>query len=125
MDPQSETAAPLILLAEDDVPVREAMSFALRIDGFAIEVHANGEALLTTGRLEEAACLVIDYRLPGITGLETLREIRSRGHACPAIVITTQPKPDLRAAARRLKAAILEKPLLGGELPAKIRELLG
>lgn len=121
---ETETAAPLIVLVEDDASVREALTFALRIEGFQVEVHDTAESLLVGGNLGGAACLVLDHHLPGISGAEALGELRWRGHACPAILITTQPKPDVRAAAERLKARILEKPLLGGELPAMIRQLL-
>ena len=125
MDPGHDRAAPLILLVEDDASVREALTFALRIEGFEIEVHESAESLLAGGNLAEAACLVLDHHLPGITGAEALSEARWRGLSCPAILITTQPKPDVRAAAERLGAHIMEKPLLGGELPALIRQILG
>lgn len=124
MDPEASSAAPLILLVEDDVSVREALTFALRIEGFDVEVHETGESLLVDGNLAAAACLVLDHHLPGISGAEALGEARWRAISCPAILITTQPKPDVRAAAERLKAHILEKPLLGGELPALIRRIL-
>ncbi|HEY3948774.1 response regulator [Phenylobacterium sp.] len=125
MDPELDTAAPLILLVEDDASVRQALTFALRIEGFAVEVHETAESMLERGSLDVAACVVIDHHLPGVSGIEALSEARWRGHACPAILITTQPKPEVRTAAARLKAQILEKPLLGGELPALIRQILG
>jgi two-component system, LuxR family, response regulator FixJ len=118
-------AGPLIVLVEDDVSVRKALSFALRIEGFRIEVHDSAEALLQAAELPDAACLVLDQNLPGALGAEALVELRRRGLACPAILITTQPKPEVRIAVERLGAHILEKPLLGGELPAAIRALLG
>lgn len=124
MTPDLDTAAPLILLIEDDATLREALTFALRIEGFEVEEYDRGEALLDRGALPPAACVVLDHHLPGITGIEALGEARRRGLNCPAILITTQPKPDVRFAAARLDAKILEKPLLGGELPAVIRQML-
>ena len=117
-------AAPLIVLVEDDVSVREALLFALRIEGFEIEVHDSAESLLVHGNLPAAACLVLDHNLPGISGIEALSEARWRGCHCPAILITTQPKPEVRSAIERLQGHLLEKPLLGGELPTLIREIL-
>lgn len=126
MDPKNEPQpAPLIVLIEDDASVREALTFALRIEGFLVEVHENADELLQSAQAPKAACLVLDHHLPGASGAEALAVLRHRGLECPAILITTQPKADVRIAAARLKARILEKPLLGGELPAAIREMLG
>jgi FixJ family two-component response regulator len=132
MDPPQNTvrdetakAGPLILLVEDDASVRQALTFALQIEGYRIEVHESAQALLDAAEPPSAACLVLDQNLPGTPGIDALAVLRGRGMTCPAILITTQPKPEVRAAARRLGARIVEKPLLGGELPQAIRELLG
>lgn len=132
MDPPHETgkdvaakAQPLIVIVEDDASVRQALTFALQIEGYRIEVHESAEALLAAGAPLAIACLVLDQNLPGPLGIDALEVLRGRGLACPAILITTQPKPEVRAAAERLGARIVEKPLLGGELPLAIRELLG
>jgi two-component system response regulator FixJ len=127
MDPQDDQtpkAAPLIVLVEDDVSVRQALTFALRIEGFGVEVHESAEALLQAADPPAAACLVLDQNLPGTQGADALAALRRRGLTCPAILITTQPKAEVRIAAVRLGARILEKPLLGGDLPAAIREML-
>jgi FixJ family two-component response regulator len=127
MNPHDETAkaAPLIVLVEDDASVRQALTFALRIEGYRIEVHETAETLLDAAKPPQAACLVFDHNLPGTLGVDALEVLRQRGLTCPAILITTQPKPEVRVAAERLGARIVEKPLLGGELPLAIRELLG
>jgi two-component system response regulator FixJ len=126
MDPESDTplSAPLILLVEDDGSVRKALTFALRIEGYRIEVHESAETLLRQDILPAADCLVFDLNLPGASGLEALRALRARGLACPALLITTQPKPLVRETAAELGVHILEKPLLGDALPAAIRDLL-
>lgn len=126
MNPQDETAkaGPLILLVEDDASVRDALTFALQIEGYRTQVHESAQALLEATEAPAAACLVLDQNLPGTPGVEALEVLRGRGLACPAILITTQPKPEVRAAADRLGARVVEKPLLGGELPRAIRELL-
>ncbi|HZZ69068.1 MAG TPA: response regulator [Phenylobacterium sp.] len=124
LETRTPTPAPLILLIEDDASVREALTFALTIDGFRVEVHESAERLLEQADLPAPACLVLDHHLPGTPGADALARFRELGLACPAILITTQPKPEVRAAAARLGARILEKPLLGGELPAAIREML-
>lgn len=126
MNPERETltAAPLILLVEDDGSVRKALTFALRIEGYRLEVHESAETLLLQDILPAADCLVFDLNLPGASGLEALGALRARGLVCPALLITTQPKPLVREAAAELGVRILEKPLLGDVLPAAIRDLL-
>jgi two-component system response regulator FixJ len=126
MHSEDNTAAPapLILLVEDDGSVRKALTFALRIEGYRLEVHESAETLLQQETLPAAACLVLDLNLPGASGLEALRVLRARGLNCPALLITTQPKPPIRAEAAELGVTILEKPLLGDVLPAALRELL-
>ena len=59
-----------------------------------------------------------------MSGMDALARAREQGLDCPAILITTQPKADVRATAQQFGARILEKPLLGGDLPAVIREML-
>lgn len=126
MNPESDTAssAPLILLVEDDSSVRDALTFVLQIEGYRLAVYASAEPLLQQEPLPPAACLVLDLNLPGMSGLTALSELRARGLDSPAIVITTQPKPATREAAAALGVRILEKPLMGGVLPAAIRELI-
>jgi two-component system, LuxR family, response regulator FixJ len=126
MHPENDTPrpAPLILLVEDDGSVRKALTFALRIEGYRLEVHESAESLLRQESLPVAACMVLDLNLPGASGLECLRVLRARGLDCPTLLITTQPKPPIRAEAAELGVTILEKPLLGDILPAAIRDLL-
>lgn len=125
MDPERASPTPLILLVEDDPFVREALTFALTIEGFEVEVHEAAETALERSDPRPPACLVFDYLLPGATGLDALEALRGHGLSCPAILITTQPKAAMRQRAEDLRAEILEKPLLGGELPAAIRRLIG
>lgn len=115
---------PLVLLVEDDASLRRALTFSLELEGYRVEVCDSGEALLRRPAPLRPACLVVDQRLPGVTGIEALAVMRRRRVALPAIVITTQPTPDLKAAAESLGVRIVEKPLLGGELLAAIREML-
>ena len=71
---------------------------------------------------DAAACVVSDLKLPGMSGLELLSELRARGAGSPVILITAHDSPALRAEAARLgAAAYLAKPFLGSELLTAIR----
>lgn len=115
---------PLVFVVDDDLAVRRALEFALDLEGFAVETYESGEALLLREPPTEPACLVLDERLPGITGLGTLTQLRQREVHTPAILITTHPGPALRDAAAKAGVPILEKPVLADTLVGAINAAL-
>jgi FixJ family two-component response regulator len=115
---------PVIYVVDDDAAVRRALEFALDLAGFAVETYESGEALLLGIRPRAPGCLVLDERLPGVTGIETLRQLRARKVDLPAILVTSHPKAAFREAAAKAGAPILEKPLEGETLIAAINQLL-
>jgi len=119
-----QTPKPLVVLVEDDTVLRNALAFSLKIEGYRVEICESGEALLQMPRPLGPTCLVVDQRLSGVTGIVALRVLRGRGVALPAILITTQPGPLLRALAGEFGVRIVEKPLLDAELFAAIAEEL-
>jgi FixJ family two-component response regulator len=115
---------PLVVIVEDDAALRGSLKFSLELDGFQVETCETGEDLLARELPPDGACLVIDQRLPGITGLEALRRLRERDIGLPALLITSHPQPALRAAADAAGVPIIEKPLLGDVLLGSIRAAL-
>jgi FixJ family two-component response regulator len=116
-------AAPTVVLVDDDDALLRALRFSLEIEGYRVETCHTGEQLVAL-ELPTEACLVIDYRLSGLDGLQALDDLRSRGVTLPAILITSYASPALQARAKRAQAVVIEKPLLGDALIARIRELL-
>ena len=112
-----------VLLVEDDVALGAALRFALEIEGFAVELLDAAEPLLERAFPAGRTCLVTDQNLPGVSGVETIEILRSRGVEAPAILMTTQVSPALRARAARAGAAVVEKPILGRRLIDAIRAL--
>ena len=103
---------PVIFVVDDDDGVRGAIMEALESDGRAVAGFASGEAFLAAFRPAEAACLLIDAALPGMSGIELLEQLSTAGHAIPAIVITGQS--DVPMAIRAMKAGasdFIEKPV--------------
>jgi FixJ family two-component response regulator len=115
---------PLVLVVDDDAAVRSSLAFSLELQGFDVATCESGEALLVRELPDGDACLVLDERLPGISGMEALRQLRQRHVTLPAILITSHPKPDLRAAAAAAGVPIVEKPLIGDALMTSIRRAL-
>lgn len=110
-----------IVLVDDDDALRAALQFALEIEGYGVESCRTGEQLLALD-LPAGGCLVIDEKLEGVDGLESLEELRRRGVTLPAIMITSYAGPRLRSRARRAGASVVEKPLLCDALVAQIRK---
>ncbi|MET0273139.1 MAG: response regulator [Phenylobacterium sp.] len=113
-----------VVLVDDDDGLREALEFWLEIEGFAVRSCASGEALLDLELPEGRVCLVLDYHLGGVNGVEALEVLRARGVRYPAILITTAASPAVRARANRSAAAVIEKPLLGDALLRAIRKAI-
>jgi FixJ family two-component response regulator len=110
-----------VLVIDDDSDVLASLKFALEIDGFAVEVFRSAEDVLARPMPEEAACLVVDYWLPGLDGLDLVSALRVKGVDAPAFLITTDPPPHIRHRAEEAGVAIVEKPLLGNTLAELIR----
>ena len=117
-------AKPSIILVDDDAALRTALKFSLELDGFEVKAFDSGEALLKGALPRQGGCLVLDQNLPGLSGLEALSILRSRGNRLPALLITSHPGPGLRASAQSALAMIVEKPLLGDALVGCIQNLL-
>lgn len=113
-----------VVLVDDDAALRQALKFSLEIEGFDVDIRETGEELVAQTLPAGEACLVVDYKLGGISGLDALESLRARGVALPAILITSNPTPNTRARAQHAGATIVEKPLLGDLLIAKIRAAL-
>lgn len=115
---------PVVLLVEDDSAVRNSLKFSLEIEGFSVRAYKNGTELLGETPYPGARCLIIDYRLPGLNGLELLAELRRREVVVPAILVTTNPSPSLRARATAAGVMVIEKPLLNEALVQGIHTAL-
>ena len=118
------TSAPLLLLVDDDPAVLASLTFSLELEGFEVAAFDNGETLVAQANLANPACLVIDYRLPGIDGLSLLSALRERGETCPAVIITSNPTRSIRQRTTDAGAVLIEKPLLNDGLSVAIRRLI-
>lgn len=119
------TTAPLLLLIDDDPAVLASLKFSLELEGFDVETFDSGEEVVAQAELADPACLVIDYRLPGIDGLSLLRTLRERGETCPAVIITSNPTRSVRQRTIDAGAVLVEKPLLNDCLTVAIHQLIG
>jgi len=122
-EPAGSSDAPLIFVVDDDSNVREGLRSLLEQDGWTVADYASCEAFLEDYRPGTGACLLIDAYLPGMSGLELLRQLA--GHRLPAIMITGSS--DVAIAVQAMKAGasdFIEKPVGRGELLASIKRAI-
>lgn len=118
------TPSRTILLVDDDPALCEAIAFALETEDYSVRAYGSGEAALGETTPPQCDCVIIDYRLPGMDGLELLAQLRARGLRCPAIIITSNPSERLRRRAEDANACLVEKPLLCDSLVDAIEALV-
>jgi two-component system response regulator FixJ len=113
----------VVLVVDDDAAVRGALKFALEVEGFRVRLYPGSEALLADENLPVRGCLVIDYRMPDIDGLELVERLKGRGVTLPIFLISGRMTRDLKDRALRLGVLkVFEKPLT--DLIANVRHLL-
>lgn len=114
-----------IILVEDDDNVRRSTTMMLRARGFQIDTFRSAtEFLLMDGR-HGGDCLLIDYKMPRIDGLELMRRLRAIDDQTPAIMITGYYSDSLQARAISVGyTSIIEKPTSPAALIDLIRETI-
>jgi two-component system, LuxR family, response regulator FixJ len=116
---------PVIYVVDDDAAVRESIVALIGIRGVHTQAFNSAEDFLNKADLSAAGCLVLDVRMPGMSGLELLSHLRSRGSQLPVIVVTAHA--DVPTAVRAMKQGaetFLEKPCSEDELWTAIDEVL-
>jgi FixJ family two-component response regulator len=106
-------ATPLISVVDDDHSVRESLARLIRSVGFGVQVFGSAEEFLSASHGRQADCLILDIRMPGMSGLELQRQLSASHCGLPVIFITAHGS-DEQARARALGAgavAYLLKPL--------------
>jgi FixJ family two-component response regulator len=107
----------LVVGVDDDVRIRESIARLAKSAGYAALMFPSAEAVLASGTLEEAGCLISDVRMPGMDGLELQRRVRIENPRLPVILISAHVDEQVRECALREGAvAFLFKPFDGEEL---------
>jgi two-component system response regulator FixJ len=117
--------ASTVVIVDDDEALLEALTFGLELEGFEVQSHRSAATVLAETLLKTNCCLVIDYKMPGLNGLDLLSRLRRQAVELPAIIITSHANSDILARCRALGAAVVEKPLLTDGLLIAIRNVLG
>jgi FixJ family two-component response regulator len=99
-------AAPAVYVVEDDVSVRESLGNLMRSVGLNVELFGSAAEFLDHPRGATPGCLVLDVRLPGLSGLDLQKEMTARGDRTPIIFITGHA--DVPMSVRAMKGGAVE-----------------
>ena len=108
----------LISVVDDDISVRRSLDRLIRSAGLEVNVFASAEEFLNSNRRPKADCLILDVRLPGISGIDLHRQLLARRYNVPVIFITAHGSDEgaRSEAASDWTVAYLIKPFGGDEL---------
>ncbi|EJW10076.1 Response regulator receiver [Rhodovulum sp. PH10] len=123
-DDHNEALLPTVVVVNNDSGLRNALGFALAVEGFSVRTFARGRDLLAAADLPDGACVVTDAWLPDMSGLELVERLRDRRRGLPAIMITADASPRLRRRAKEAGVAVIEQPLSGDSVVNGVVALL-
>jgi FixJ family two-component response regulator len=116
---------PLIAIIDDDNALRKSLDNLLRSVGFRTLGFASAEAFLSSNHIHDTTCLILDARMPGMSGLELQRQLGAANWHIPIIFITAHADDDARAQALAAGAVdFLYKPFREEELLKAIETAL-
>ena len=118
-------SAPTLFLIDDQQAVREALGEMLRVLGYRVETYESADAFLEALPAPRPGCIVADVRMPGMDGIELVRELSRRKIALPVILISGHGDVPMAVAAIKAGAEdFIEKPVDDAHLLAAINRCL-
>jgi FixJ family two-component response regulator len=116
---------PLVAILDDDDSVRQSTLRLIRSFGYRANAFATGGEFLASSAASEAACLVLDVRMPQMDGLQVQRRLAEAGARLPIVFLTGRATEDEESRARSGGAvAFLRKPVGRDALLAVLREVM-
>jgi FixJ family two-component response regulator len=119
------TKTGIIAIVDDDAPLREALASVMKAAGFSPRTFASAEEFLACDDCDDTACLVLDVRLPGMSGIELQKQLSKTNSRLPIVFVTAHGDATLRDSLMRAgAAAFLYKPVRSDALLKEIRRAL-
>ena len=115
----------IVLVVDDDVSVREALAGLIRSAGMTVETFATAQEFLAHPRPDAPGCLVLDIRLPGLSGLDLQKRMAEINLEIPIVFITGHG--DVPTSVQAMKAGALEfltKPFSDQDLLSAIQQAI-
>ncbi len=124
MNVTGNKAGPVLVVADEPI-VREAIRDWLVDAGYEVAIAESGEEALELIAKQDFGVMVVDLRLPGMTGLSVLKQVKARRPGIKSIVITAYPTAETATEAAQLGAVSYQvKPVAPDELERLIKEAL-
>lgn len=114
-----------VFILDDDDAVRDALGALFKSCGLSVRTYESGEAFLANLGADFVGCVVLDVRMPGLSGLELQKQLTEMNIPLPVIIITGHG--DLPMAVKAMKAGavdFIEKPFDDEEILASVHEAL-
>ena len=106
-----EQTAAIVAVVDDEFPIRKALTRLLRSAHYQVETYGSGPEFVKSLATKQPACLVLDIRMQGMTGLDVQNWLREQGFALPIVFITAlDDRDDLAQAMEGGATALLRKP---------------
>jgi two-component system response regulator FixJ len=118
-------SVPTVIVIDDDEAVRGSLKLLLRSVKLPVAVYASAQEFLPTYAIDQPGCLVVDVRMPGMSGLELQQQLNLRGAMIPVIFITGHGDISMAVEAMRQGAFdFLPKPFRDQELLDRVQRAL-
>jgi FixJ family two-component response regulator len=102
---QVPNSGPIVAIVDDDEAVGNAIEVLMRSIGLAARAFSSGEEFLRSPELNRTGCLVVDFDMPKMSGLDLRKNLSRLGKEIPTVLITAYPSDDIRA--RALQAGVI------------------
>jgi FixJ family two-component response regulator len=102
---QVPNSGPIVAIVDDDEAVGNAIKVLMRSIGLVAHAFSSGEKFLHSPELSRAGCLVVDFDMPRMSGLELHNNLSRLGKDIPTVMITAYPSDEMRA--RALQAGVI------------------
>ena len=116
-----------VLLVEDELNIIEAMRFLLTREGWQVDTHSNGATAMDVIRANKPDLVVLDYMLPGRSGMDILTDLRSdpEFEALPVLMLTARGQARDREQAEKAGVSrFMTKPFSNTEVLTAVRDLV-
>ena len=121
----TNSVAEMVFVIDDDESIREALKSLIRSVGLSVETFASAQDFLQSSRPDVPSCLILDVRMPGLSGLDLQRDLAETNIPIPIIFITGHG--DIPMSVRAMKAGAVEfltKPFRDQDLLDAIQQAL-
>jgi FixJ family two-component response regulator len=96
---------PIVAIVDDDEAVGNAIELLLRSIGLVAQAFSSGDEFLLSPELSRTGCLVVDFDMPKMSGLDLYANLSRLGKEIPTVLITAYPSDDIRV--RALQAGVI------------------